>query len=94
VTPAQDALTAAVADLREVVRDLRSELALLRQPSPAAVVAPKPYLTAAETALELGIGERSLRRLRAARGFPRPIRGPGPLRWRWRDIQAYLEGGR
>lgn len=92
--PASDALTAAVADLREVVRDLRSELASLRQPSPAAVVAPKPYLTAAETALELGIGERSLRRLRAARGFPRPLKCRGPLRWRRRDIERWLEGGR
>lgn len=94
MTPGQDALATAVAELREVVRDLRSELAVLRVGSPSVVVAPKPYLTAAETALELGVGLRSLRRLRAARGFPKPIKGPGPLRWKRRDIDRWVEDGR
>ena len=87
MTPA-DALTAAVAELREVVRDLRIELATLRDGSPPAIV------DADGVAQILGVGERTLRRLRRARGFPRPIRGPGPLRWRASDVQRYLEGGR
>jgi predicted DNA-binding transcriptional regulator AlpA len=90
----KDALAAEVAELRVITQDLRSALASISASSPGGVVAPKPYLTAAEVARELGVGERTLRRLRAARGFPRPIRGPGPLRWRRRDIDRYVGGGR
>ena len=82
------ALIAVVAELREVVRDLRSELALLRQPSPGGDV---DLLTADGVASTIGVSERTLRRLRARRGFPRPMRGPGPLRWRRRDLERWLE---
>jgi predicted DNA-binding transcriptional regulator AlpA len=90
VTP-DAALTAAVADLREVVRDLRSVVESLRPGSAAGGV---DLLNFDDVARTVGVSPRTLRRLRSRRDFPKPIRGPGPLRWRRRDIQAYLESAR
>ena len=81
-----DGLEVAIERICGLLEDLRSELATLRESSPAAVV------DADGVARMLGVGERTLRRLRATRNFPRPIRGPGPLRWRRRDSERYLEG--
>ena len=83
-----DRLEVAIERLCGLVEVLRSELALLRPSSPPTVV------DADGVARMLGVGERTLRRLRATRNFPRPISGPGPLRWRRRDIERWLEGGR
>jgi predicted DNA-binding transcriptional regulator AlpA len=82
------ALTAAVADLREVVRDLRSVVETLRPASPGVDV---DLLSFDQVAGAIGVSPRTLRRLRARRGFPRPLGGPGPLRWRKRSIESWLE---
>ena len=93
-----DALTAVVTDLRDVVRDLRIELAVLRQPSPHADVAHDARtapLGPSDVALMLGVSTRTLRRLRKQRRFPRPVRGTGRRpKWTYASIAGYLEGGK
>ena len=57
----------------------------------------RPLLTAAEVARVLNVGERSIWRMAsmAAAGsgpFPRPVRiGGQAVRWRWQDVEKYLE---
>ena len=54
-------------------------------------------LTARQVAQVLGLGERTVWRMtsrsRAGCGpFPRPVRvGPKAVRWRWPDIEKYLQ---
>ncbi len=57
----------------------------------------RPLLTAGDVARILGVGRRTVWRMtsRARSGdgcFPRPVRVGGKLvRWRWRDIEKYLQ---
>ena len=85
------ALTAAVADLREVVRDLQSVVETLRPGCPVGGV---DLLNFDEVARTIGVSPRTLRRLRSRRDFPKPVRGPGPLRGRQAAVRAYLERAR
>ena len=85
---AEVALTAAVERLCGLVEDLRVRLEHLGPPSPGV---PVDLLDADAVARTIAVSPRTLRRLRARRGLPRPVRGPGPLRWRRRDLEAYLE---
>ena len=91
MSPSVDALVAVVGELREVVQDLRIELASLRGSSPRGDV---DLLTAEDVAHALGISPRTLRRERQRRAFPKPVRGRGRPRWRRRDILAYMERAR
>jgi predicted DNA-binding transcriptional regulator AlpA len=87
------ALDAAVHDLREVVRDLRSELAVLRGSSPHPPVDGRTLMGPADVARMLGVSTRTLRRLRKSRRFPRPIRGSGRRpRWTRASIRRFMEG--
>lgn len=57
----------------------------------------RPLLTAKQVSQLLGVGERTVWRMtsRARAGcghFPRPIRvGPRAVRWRWQDVEKYLQ---
>lgn len=84
-------LDATMAELRDVVRDLRSVVESLRPTSPGVGV---DLLSAEDVARAIGVSERTLRRLRSRRDFPKPLRGPGPLRWRRAAVQAYMERAR
>ncbi|MHC4997120.1 MAG: helix-turn-helix transcriptional regulator, partial [Planctomycetota bacterium] len=86
---------AAADDLKDVVESLRSELANLRETSPRGPVDTHALLSPPEVASMLGVSTRTLRRLRHQRRFPRPFRGVCVRpRWRFKDILAYLEGGK
>ena len=66
-------------------------------PVDGGLVMVRPLLTAKDLARVLNVGERSIWRMAsmAAGGsglFPRPIRiGRQVIRWRWRDVEKYLE---
>jgi predicted DNA-binding transcriptional regulator AlpA len=83
-----DRLCVAIERLCGLVEDLRSVVETMRQPSPGVGV---DLLTAEDVARAIGVSERTLRRLRSRRDFPKPLRGPGPLRWRRSTVLAYLE---
>lgn len=57
-----------------------------------------PLLTVRDVARVLGVHERTVWRLASlaetdGESFPRPIRiGGKTVRWRWRDIEAYIDG--
>ena len=74
------------------VQDLRLGLGDLGQSSPD-VVMPNgsELLTAAQVAGLLGVGVRTLRRMRHAGRAPKPVRGSGPLRWRRADVEQWLQ---
>ena len=90
-----DARLEAIVDrLAEVAEDLRSQLDHLRASSLHVPVDEHEFLTVAEVVEMLSVGERTLRRLRARRGFPKPVRGPGKLRWRRADLVRWMEKSR
>jgi predicted DNA-binding transcriptional regulator AlpA len=87
------ALDAAVHDLRQVVQDLRSELATLRGSGPHARVDGRTLMGPADVARMLGVSTRTLRRLRKTRRFPRPVRAKGRRpRWTRASIARFMEG--
>ena len=57
----------------------------------------QPLMSAGEVAVALGVSQRTVWRLtsRAQAGegrFPRPLKlSPQTIRWRWRDVQDYIE---
>ncbi len=57
----------------------------------------RPLLVVGDVARILGVGERTVWRLASrarggAGGFPKPLRiGPQVLRWRYEDVQKYLQ---
>ena len=60
-----------------------------------ALVEPVPaqLLTKSQVAQLLGVSTRSLDRLRKRGRLPAPVQVEGlPLRWRYRDLEAFLEG--
>ena len=85
----------ALADRFETLaEDLRSQLDHLRASSLHGPVDEHEFLTVAEVVEMLSVGERTLRRLRARRGFPRPVKGQGRLRWRRADLVRWMGRGR
>ena len=85
----------AVADrLESLAEDLRSQLDDLRLSSLHGPVDQRELLAIPDVAKMLGMGERSLRRLRKRRGFPKPVKGPGRLRWRRSEVTAWMEDRR
>lgn len=86
------AILAALAALQQSVEMMRNELADLRQSSAHAPV--DRLVGIQETCRLLAVGPRTLRRLRAGRGFPKPVPGKGRPRWRRRDIVKYSEGAK
>ena len=91
MTSAHDALIAALDRLRVVVEDLRDRLEHLGRPSPPVLT---DLLDAEAVAQMIGVSERTLRRERKGRAFPKPVKGRGCPRWRRRDIEVYLERAR
>jgi len=86
-------LDTTVEDLRQVVRDLRSELAALRGSSPHALVDGRTLMGPADVARMLGVSTRTLRRLRKSRRFPRPVKGTGRRpRWTRASVVRFMEG--
>jgi predicted DNA-binding transcriptional regulator AlpA len=89
-------LDAIVGDLRAVVEDLRSELADLRCAGTHADVTPdarSALLSPSDVAQVLGVSDRTLRRLRKHRRFPKPLRGTGRRpKWTYASIARYTEG--
>ena len=83
-------IEAVISRLCDVVRDLRSELAVLRRSSPRGNV---ELLSAKELARTLGVSLRTLRRLRQQRRFPRPVKGVR-LRWRCGDVARWMGAGK
>ena len=59
-------------------------------PRPALV---SPLVDAAQLATYLGISARSLRRLVAAGGCPKPVRLGGAIRWNLRVIEQWIRNG-
>ena len=91
---AADRLDALADRFGALVEDLAIQLDALRDMSPGVPVEEHEFMTIAELVEMLSVGERTLRRLRARRGFPRPVKGPGKLRWRRADLVRWMERGR
>ena len=80
---------AALQGVQAALKDLQMEVAALREQS---VHGPVDGLVGIERVCEiLDVGPRTLRRLRAGRGFPKPVTKTGRPKWRRRDIVKYLE---
>ena len=85
-----EAVVAALTALQGEVQMMRIELADLREQS---LHGPMDGLIGIKGVCELlDVSDRTLRRIRAVRGFPKPVKGKGRLRWRRGDIVRYLEG--
>jgi len=76
-----------------LARSLESAVAHLDQHEPSQTVV-KPLLTPAEFADLIGVHTRTVQRMRAAGQGPKPIRVRGAVRYRRRDVEAWLEGKR
>lgn len=83
-------LDAVTERLETLAEDLQSQLEHLRASSLHVPVDEHEFLTIAEVVEMLSVGTRTLRRLRAQRGFPRPVKGPGKLRWRRADLVRWM----
>jgi len=89
-----DRLEAVTDRLESLAEDLRSQLENLRGTSLHGPVDERELLTIPELAQVLGMGDRTLRRMRKRRDFPKPVRGPGRLRWRRFQVFQWMEKGR
>jgi len=77
----------------QLARSLESAVARLDQHEPSQTDM-KPVLTPAEFAATIGVHVRTVQRMRAAGQGPKPIRVRGAVRYRRRDVEAWLEGKR
>jgi hypothetical protein len=90
------AVLAALAALQESfekgLKDLQMEVAALREQR---AHGPVDGLIGIERVCEiLDVEPRTLRRIRAGRGFPKPVKRKGRPKWRRRDIVKYAEGSK
>ena len=86
------AILAALDGVQKALKDLQIEVAALREQGAHGPV--DGLVGIQETCRLLDVGPRTLRRLRAGRGFPKPLPGKGRPKWRRRDIARYAEGGK